>query len=275
MRSFLGIVHSLLAFALVAMASSPVSAVTVRVTVENLAPENSIATAPVRFGFGNGTFDAFDEGAAAFLLGNPTIADAPIVTIAEGGSGSNWFPAFEAAEPNANLGSVVGGSGAAVPPFTPGESNFTDIEVDPSNQYFTFGTMVVPSTDFFLGNDSPTQYQVFDAGGALTLGSILLTASDIWDAGSETENPLNAAFLQVGTNALREDENGTVEFNFSELSAYDGLVTGEGYTFDSSLLSADTPVLSISFSIVPEPSAIVLALGSVAGACVVRRRHAS
>jgi hypothetical protein len=80
----------------------------IRITVENLAPANSFALAPFRFGFDNGTFDSFDNNQTAFLLGAPSIAEAPIVTIAEGGSGSTWFPAFGAAEPNANLGSLFG-----------------------------------------------------------------------------------------------------------------------------------------------------------------------
>lgn len=245
------------------------------VTVENLAPPSSVATAPLRFGFGNGTFDAFDQGQSAFLLGEASIATAPIVSIAEGGSGSTWFPAFAAAEPTANLGSVVGTSGAAGPPLTPGETASTVLVVDAANQFFTFATMIVPSTDFFLGNDSPTQYRAFDAGGNLILNSITLTASDIWDAGSETEDPLNAAFLAVGTNSQRDDENGTVQFNFSELSAYNGLQTAEGYTFDSSLLSANTDVLRITFAAVPEPSAAGLGLLAAAGvvAEVWRRRR--
>lgn len=62
--------------------------VELRVTVRNLAPANSVAFAPLRAGFHNGTFDAFNNGQAAFLLGEPTVASAPITTIAEGGSGS-------------------------------------------------------------------------------------------------------------------------------------------------------------------------------------------
>lgn len=235
--------------------ASIASALDVRVTVENLAPENSVSLAPFRFGFGNGTFDAFNNNEAAFLLGFPTIADAPIVTIAEGGSGSNWFPAFSAAEPNADLGSVLGPGG----PFLPGQSNSAIISVDSlSNRFFTFGTMVVPSNDHFLGNANPMAFEVFDAAGNLILNEITEDASRIWDAGSETENPLNAAFLAVGTNANRENENGVVEFNFADLVAFDGLETAAGYTFDNSLLSSDTSVIRVSFAVVPEPASLAL-----------------
>lgn len=249
---------------------STAQAVQVRVTVENLAPANSVSLAPFRFGFGNGTFDSFDNNQPAFLLGAATIADAPIVTIAEGGSGSTWFPAFQSAEPNADLGSVLG---PVIGPFLPGETNSAIFDIDPTNRFFTFGTMVVPSNDHFLGNANPTAYEVLDVGGNLLLTSITEDASRIWDAGSETENPANAAFLVGGVNAQRENENLPVTFNFADLSAFNGLTTAAGYTFDSSLLSANTPVLRVSFAVVPEPSSVALvALGGFAFVALRRRR---
>jgi hypothetical protein len=244
-------------------------AIQLRVTVENLAPANSIALAPFRFGFGNGTFDSFDNNQPAFLLGAATIAEAPNVTIAEGGSGSNWFPAFQAAEPNADLGSVFGPS---IPPILPGESGSAVFDIDPTNRFFTFGTMVVPSNDHFLGNANPTAFEVFDTSGNLILTSLTEDASRIWDAGSETENPANAAFLVDGVNDQREDENLPVMFNFADLSAFNGLTTAAGYVFDSSLLSASTPVLRISFAVVPEPSTSVLGLLATLGLGSYRRR---
>lgn len=250
---------------------SPAQAQTVklRVTVENLAPANSISLAPLRFGFGNGTFDSFDNNQPAFLLGNPDISQAPIVTIAEGGSGSTWFPAFATAEPNANLGSVLG---PTIPPFLPGDIASTLIEVDVANRFFTFGTMVVPSNDHFLGNANPTAFEVLDANGDLLLTSITEDASRIWDAGSETENPANAAFLVGGVNAQRENENLPVTFNFADLSAFNGFTTAAGYTFDSSLLTANTPVLRVSFERVPEPTSILLTLLGLMALSATRHR---
>ncbi len=236
----LAILFGLLALNTAASAAS----VSVKVTVKNLVPENGVSFAPLRLGFGNGTFDSFNIGEAA---------TAPIISIAEGGSGSDWFPAFAAAEPNAVLGSVGGA-------LLPGQSASSSFIVNPAtNRYFTFASMVIPSNDFFIGNDDPMEYQLFDANGDLQITSILQNAGEIWDAGSEAFDPANAAFLVGGTNALRTPQNSVVSFNFAELAGFNGLETAGGY-FLNSQLSASTPIYEISFSVspVPEPSTMAI-----------------
>ncbi len=66
----------LMACLLVGVARS--ETVSVTVTIRNLAQANSISFAPLRLGFHNGTFDAFNNG---------QVATAPIISVAEGGSG--------------------------------------------------------------------------------------------------------------------------------------------------------------------------------------------
>ncbi|TWU23785.1 spondin domain-containing protein [Bythopirellula polymerisocia] len=262
--SHVGVLFAML-FAIVNFASAEI--VQLRVTAENLSPTNSVSVAPLRVGFNNGTFDAFDEGAAPFLLGFSAIADAPIVTIAEGGSGSNWFPAFTAADPTATLGTVAPGG-----PFVPGAiaSEIFTIDTD-LNPFFTFGAMVVPSNDFFIGNDSPSEFRLFDNDGNLLINTINQTASQIWDAGSEQEIAENAAFLEIGTNSQRVSQDGTVEFDFATLgTVFNGLTTGAGYVFDSQL-TASTPIFRISFETIPEPASLALATSGVLGLLLRRR----
>ena len=99
------------------------SAVEIEVTVENLAPMNSITFAPLRIGFNNGSYDSFDNGATA---------GQPIISIAEGGSGADWFPAFGAADPTAVLGDGGLRSGWSVDPGSVGIGRFRRRCVDQS-----------------------------------------------------------------------------------------------------------------------------------------------
>jgi hypothetical protein len=243
---------------LLAAGSAQAETVRLTVTVQNLAPANGIAFAPLHVGFGAGSFDAFNLGAAA---------TAPIISVAEGGAGGAWQAAFAAAEPDAVRGTIGG-------LLLSGASAQMSFLVDSASQgFFTFASMVVPSNDFFIGNDDPREYALFDANGALRINQITLRANEIWDAGSEVFDPTAAAF--VGDNGLRTDQNSVVAFNFAELAAFNGLLTGAGYNFQSGL-GADSEVYRISFTAqpVPEPASIAMLLAGlgVVGASLKRRR---
>ncbi len=234
--------------------------VQIQVNVENLAPSNSVAFAPLRVGFNNGTYDAFDNGATP---------GSAIVSIAEGGSGSDWFPAFGAADPGATLGSIIPTTGPG--PLLPGASGNATFTIDPSvNQFFTFAAMVVPSNDSFIGNDSPTAYQLLDSDGNLLINEITQYGSDIWDAGSELNGTFGSAFLEGSMNSDHIDENGVVHFGFEQFDIYNGLNTAAGYAFDRQF-GADDAIYRISFSVVPAPAGTAL-LG-LGGLVAIRRRR--
>ena len=234
----------------------------VTVTVNNLAPTNSISFAPLHLGFHQGVFDAFNNG---------TTAGAGIVSVAEGGAGDVWQSNFAATDPTATRGTI----GMAL---TPGQSRSMSFLVTTGlNPFFTFASMVVPSNDFFIGNDNPQAFRLFDASGNLLISSIGQTSSQIWDAGSELFSVAGAAFLVNGVNAVRTPQNGVVSFNFAELAQFNGEVTAAGYAFNSQL-AANQPVYRIDFAsstVVPEPSTVVLlSAGLMAVAFAARRKRA-
>ncbi|MES2715216.1 MAG: spondin domain-containing protein [Pseudomonadota bacterium] len=241
-----------------AAAASQAAVVDVTVTVQNLAPGNSIAFAPLHAGFSSGTFDAFNIGG---------VATGPIISVAEGGAGDVWQAAFAAADPGAVRGTIGG-------LLLPGAASSQTFRVDTSlNPFFSFAAMAVPSNDFFIGNDNPSAYRLFDAGGSLLVPSITVGAAAIWDAGSEVFDPAAAAF--VGSNDLRRAQNSVVAFNFAELAGFNGLTTGAGTTFNSAL-TADSEVYRIGFSVtaVPEPGSYALmAAGLMAMGFLARRRR--
>jgi len=252
------LLSAVLASATLAAPAAHARLVDVTVTVENLAPANSVSFAPLRFGFHNGTFDAFNEGA---------VATAPIISVAEGGTATDWFPAFAAAEPNAVLGSTMG---ALLPGATFTTAAF---RIDTSvNRYFTFGSMVVPSNDHFIGNDDPLEYRIFNPAGDLLIASIDQTSDEIWNAGSEATDAANAAFLVGGVNDQRTPEGGVVRFERDELSAFNGLTTAPGYIFFNSLTDGQL-IYRITFNAtaVPTPAAGALLAFGLLGLTALRR----
>lgn len=238
-------------------AAAQAATMQVHVTVQNLTPSNSVSFAPLHIGFHNGSFDSFDIGQTATTA---------IQSVAEGGAGGAWQAAFAAADPTATRGTIGG-------LLQPGQTQFMSFTVDTSvNQYFSFAGMVVPSNDFFIGNDGAKDYRLFDSAGHLLLGSITQKANQIWDAGSEVFDPAAAAF--VGNNGLRTDQHGVVNFNFAELAAFNGLTTGAGYVFNSGL-SYNQDVYRISFSAaaVPEPQTYALMAAGLLGVVGIARRR--
>ena len=119
--------------------------------------------------------------------------------------------AQEAAEGiSATITSPEGFPGAPV--FDPGEvvTEILTVTNPGDNQFFTFASMLIPSNDAFVGNLGSRAYRLFNnRGGFRGPVTIMIYGNDVWDAGTEVNNPQGGApFSTEGGESV--DENGRI-----------------------------------------------------------------
>ncbi len=222
---------------------------------------------PLWFGFHNGTFDVFDAGSAA---------SASLEALAEDGIVSGLQADFTAAPgiPGDFQGVAANPAGfGGAPVIDPGET--ATAFLTPANPsaypYFSFASMIIPSNDAFIANDNPLEHLVFtnlneinDPSGVYT---IQIFGSNIYDAGTEVNDTLGAAFSTVGGSGT--DQNGVVTLN-PDLSNFLGTNTPAGTTIND-LQSPGELLATIEISVIPEPASASLL--SLAGAALLRRKR--
>lgn len=229
---------------------------------------SSFSLTPLWFGFQNGNFDHFDVGQAA---------SASLEALAEDGMVGGLQADFTAAGIPGNRQGVAfapAGFGGA-PLFEPGESDSAFIT--PINaaayQYFSFASMLLPTNDTFIGNDSPTQYQVFDAAGNINDASgtftINIFTEDLYDAGTEENDGMGAPFSMMGT---ATDTVGGVIGPAGDFQEFLNATTAAGTTITDFPAPGEL-VATISISIVPEPASFTLMGIAGLGLLGLRRRR--
>ena len=178
-----------------------------RITVTNTAPTGGVFLTPTYFGFHDGAFDLFNVGEAA----SPGLE-----SLAEDGAAATLAQERLAVSPDSQ-GIVVTGAGG---PIATQEVTTATIDVDGTvNRFASYGAMVLPSNDAFIGTDEAVT--LFNEDGSFAGASrSVFTGADVYDAGTEVNTEEDAAFLnQTGPNT-GVDENGTVQlhpgFNGSE-----------------------------------------------------------
>lgn len=256
------------------------SAEQITVKVDSLAPSGGIYIAPMWVGFHDGSFDAFDVGVAATPGGR-------IERLAEDGTSAPLSADFQASPAG-----VAGGIDATItspggfpglPVFDPGESASMNFNLTPSlHRYFSYAAMVVPSNDAFIGNDNPTGIELFDAGGNFVGPvSFVVMGSMIWDAGTEANTEMEAAFInQTGPNM-----GTTTADPIAQHPGYIGSLNGPagtpiilggttvaGTVVDPVLGDFTRPGFQLArITITPEPGALILM--AIGGAACLRRRR--
>jgi len=250
--------------------ASSANAEQIRVTIENLQPNDGFFFTPVWLGFHDGSFDLFDTGSGS---------SSELETIAETGDAAPLRGLFSSAT-NGNGTSrfdetVFGNAGfPGAPVFDPGEtvSIVIDVPDSVSNRYLSVASMVIPSNDAFFGNDDPMQNVVFNADGSFAGPlTINILGSSIYDTGTEVNDPTGgAAFSALGGNSVAE--GGIVNLH-AGLDDFVGTDIAPGGTLGSPILT-DELVARIHITAVPEASTGILAaigLLTLAVRCFWRR----
>ena len=260
---FIGFLLAACSFGL--MCNAPAAkAVPIQVTIENLAPTNGTYITPVWVGFHNGGFDSFDANLPA-----PGFLE----RLAEDG---NTTPISDAFTIFGN-GTVQGTIGGAL---APGDVATMVFDLDPnmaSSRYFSFGAMIIPSNDAFIGNDNPVAYQIFDGAGNFLGANIFISGAMVYDAGTEenTELPAHTAFFGQLFPNTGIDENGVVRLHDGFLRPGEGGILDDPMFSNADFIIPGYPIANIRLSVVPIPGAVWLFGSGLAGLIALRRRSRS
>jgi len=238
-----------------------------QVSIENFAAADGFFLTPLWVGLHDGSFDLFDVGAAA----SPGLE-----LLAEMGDASTLSTEF--AQPGRiqiplpGINNPAGFGGAPV--IDPGETATAPITpVNPASYpYLSFASMVIPSNDAFIGNGDPLAYRIFNNDGTFAGPvSIDILGSDIWDAGTEVNNTMGAAFSTVG--GMGSDGGGTVQ-------AHPGLANFEGTGIPTTgtigagaAPGPNTLVARITITQVPEPATLGMLVFAATSLLAVGRRQ--
>ncbi len=225
-----------------------------QITVENLSDETGLASTPFWIAAHDGNFNLAD-------LGSPASGFGGIELIAEEGDPSELVTRF-GTEGVGNDGVITAPDGfAGAPVFEAGESVTQQFNVDESlnSQYFSFASMVIPSNDAFIGNLNPRAYRIYDdAGEFLGPQTIVVYGSQIWDAGTEVNDPAGGPAFVVG-GGTSADENGVVT-QHAGLDDFLGVDLPTGETLGRAF-GANTPIARITIAQAANPSSPIDSTG--------------
>ncbi|MGI9390303.1 MAG: spondin domain-containing protein [Boseongicola sp.] len=242
-----------------AMASAAAAAA-IEVTITNEQGADGLFLTPLLSIFHDGNYDTFDVGGSA---------SNGVETIAETGSAMPESDAAMLAGATTGVITSPGGFPGA-PVIDPGETASMVFNLDPnSDRFFSYLSMVIPSNDLFIGNEDSMAYEVFDIAGAFTnLGAIQIFTSNIWDAGTEENNNVGAAF-----NAAGGVETNTNDPIAQQASVF--FLSGQGTAAGTTLnLPQDATLLAtIELSQVPVPAALPMLLFALGGLGIAARKR--
>ena len=250
----------------VVMASSAFAA-SIQVSVTNEQADDGLYFTPLASIFHDGTFDTFDVGGTA---------SNEVEEVAETGSPAGIIGAAQGA--GFIAGAVTGpeGFGSVMPqppvldPGETGTARFDGVNAV-TNRYFSFLSMIIPSNDLFIGNSDPLANEIFDAMGNFVGTTIQVFTTSIYDAGTEANTNLGAAFNAAGGDATDTNELIALLGVGTVADLLNGEVTAAGTTVN--IPSNATLLATIEISQVPLPAAAPLLIAALGGLGFASRRR--
>ncbi len=244
------------------LASTITSAAEVQVTVTNNATADGTYLTPVWAGFHDGTFNTFDVGGTA---------SAGLEAIAEDGNVTPLSNSFS----GSGVDGVVGG---LIAPTQSASNTFT-VSNDGSNNYFSYASMLLPSSDFFIANSNPLAFSI----ASLLDGTISRLSFDVfavYDAGTvindfatSAGNPLFGIAPGQSDPNQGADENGVITtvdgLAFASFLNVAGIET-DRFNFDN--FSSIATIELTNVSAVPVPAAAFLFGPALLGFLGLRRK---
>lgn len=174
----------------------------IEVRIDNPAADGGLYLTPAFVGVSDGSFDLFNNGEAA---------SAGLEALAEDGTSDQLAAEFAEATGGAGVSGVLQADGGG--PLAPGTGGSLILEVDPTrDRFLNFAQMILPSNDAFVSSgDDPMAVELFDADGNFVAKPVTFDGTDVYDAGTEVNTEMDAAFINQTAPNTGIDENGTVQ----------------------------------------------------------------
>ena len=238
-----------------AAAAASAEPVSLTVTIENLAPANGTFQTPHWVGFHDGSFNLYNSGEPASNWPEP--GSLALERLAEDGNNEPMSEVFSRLQPNGTDATIAGPNG----PIAPGDIASMTFELDstnPAHRFFSYGSMVLPSNDFFYANANPQAVPVFDDNGQFVARDFIVGEQRVRDAGTEVndEIPENTAFFgqSVPDTGTVESRVVTTRPSDPELVRFTPVADGGNILADPMFAMADFalpgyPLVKISFAV--------------------------